>query len=172
MKIVDEKGKLFGKINLIDLLALIIIAAAVIFLAVRFLGGAGNNAINGATKLTYTAQVQAIDQATYDEVMRQMEQAGGKDQLMANGELLDPYVTKVEAVPHVSYNTDAAGNTVRSEENYDGGRWDLTFTVEANVADPVTSKLGTQEVRVGKSHILKTTHFEFSYSLIMTCDWG
>ena len=172
MKIVDEKGKLFGKINLIDLLALIITAAAVIFLAVRFLGGSGGDVINGATKLTYTAQVQAVDQPTYNEVLRQMELAGGKDQLMANGELLNAYVTKVEAVPHVSYNTDAAGNTVRSEENYDGGRWDLTFTVEANVADPVTSKLGTQEVRVGKSHILKTTHFEFTYGSVLTCDWA
>ncbi len=172
MKIVDEKGKLFGKINLIDLLALIIIAAALIFLAVRFLGGSGSDVINGATKLTYTAQVQAVDKATYDEVMRQMELVDNKDQLMANGELLNAYVTKVEAVPHVSYNTDAAGNMLRSVEDYPDGRLDLTFTVEGEVADPTTSKLGTQEVRVGKSHILKTTHFEFAYSIIMTCDWG
>lgn len=172
MKIVDEKGKLFGKINLIDLLALIIIIAAVIFLAVRFLGGAGSGVIDGATKLTYTAQATGIDQATYDEVLRQMELAGGKDQLMANGELVDGYVTAVEAAPHVSYNTDAQGNTVRSEENYDGGRLDLTFTVEVNVADPITNKVGTQEVRVAKTHILKTVHLEFPYTTIMTCNWG
>lgn len=172
MKIIDEKGKLFGKINLIDLLALVLIAAALVLLAVRFLRPAGSDPVNGATKLTYTAQVQAVDQATYDEVLRQMENAGGRDQLMANGELLDAYVTKVEAVPHVAYNTDAAGNTVQDVEDFEGGRWDLTFTVEANVADPITNKVGTQEVRVAKSHILKTVHFEFAYSLIMTCDWG
>ncbi len=172
MKIIDEKGRLFGKINLVDLLAIVIVAAALIFLAVRFLGGSGNDVINGATKLTYTAQVQAVDQATYDEVMRQMELAGGRDQLMADGKLVDGYVTKVEATPHVSFNTDASGNMVRSEENYDGGRWDLTFTVEANVADPITNKVGTQEVRVAKSHILKTVHFEFAYTNIITCEWG
>lgn len=171
MKIVDDKGKLFGKINLIDLLALVIIAAAVVFLAARFLFPSGSDPINGASKLTYTTQVQAVDDDTYQEVLRQMELAGGKDQLMANGDLVDGYVTGVEAVPHVSYNPDSAGNMVRTEENYPGGRWDLTFTVEANVADPITNKVGTQEVRVAKNHILKTVHFEFSYSNIMTCDW-
>ncbi len=171
MKIIDEKGKLFGKINLIDLLALVLVAAALILLAARFLLPSGSDPVNGATKLVYTAQVQAVDQATYDEVLRQMENAGGRDQLMANGELLDAYVTKVEAEPHVAYNTDAAGNTVRDVEDFEGGRWDLTFTVEANVPDVVTNKVGTQEVRVAKSHILKTAHFEFAYSLIMTCDW-
>lgn len=171
MKIIDEKGKLFGKINLIDLLALVLIVAALVLLAVRFLLPSGSDPINGATKLTYTAQVQSVDQATYEEVMRQMENAGGRDQLMANGELLDAYVTKVEAVPHVGYNTNAAGEVVRDVEDFEGGRLDLTFTVEANVADVVTNKVGTQEVRVAKSHILKTAHFEFSYSLIMTCDW-
>ncbi len=171
MKIVDEKGKLFGKINLIDLLALVLVAAALILLAVRFLRPAGDDPVSGTTKLIYTAQVQSVDQATYDEVMRQMENAGGKDQLMANGELLDAYVTKVEAAPHVGYSVDAAGNVLRIVEDFEGGRFDLTFTVEANVPDAVTNKVGTQEVRVAKSHILKTTHFEFPYSIIMTCDW-
>ncbi len=171
MKIVDEKGKLFGKINLIDLLALVLVAAALILLAVRFLRPAGDDPVSGTTKLVYTAQVQSVDQATYDEVMRQMENAGGKDQLMANGELLDAYVTKVEAAPHVGYSVDAAGNVLRIVEDFEGGRFDLTFTVEANVPDAVTNKVGTQEVRVAKSHILKTTHFEFPYSIIMTCDW-
>ena len=32
-------------------------------------------------------------------------------------------------------------------------------------------KVGTQEVRVGKGHILKTTHFEFNYGVIQTCEW-
>ncbi len=171
MKIIDEKGKLFGKINLIDLLALVLVAAALILLAVRFLRPAESDPVSGTTKLIYTAQVQSVDQATYEEVMRQMENAGGKDQLMANGELLDAYVTKVEAVPHVGYNITSTGEIVRDVEDFDGGRLDLTFTVEANVPDPVTNKVGTQEVRVAKGHILKTTHFEFAYSVIMTCDW-
>lgn len=171
MKIVDEKGKLFGKINVIDLLVVLVLVAAVIFLAVRFLGG-GSNPVNQTTKITYTTTAVSVEQATYEEVLRHMEENGGKDQLMANGELVDGYVVKAEAVPHVNYSTDAQGNVVRSVEDYEGGRLDVTFTVEANVADPIATKVGTQEVRVAKNHILKTVHFEFPYSTIMTCDWG
>ncbi len=169
MKLIDEKGKLFGKINLIDLLALIIVVAAVVFLAVRFLSPSDSGLGANAVKLTYTAQVQAVDEATYREVQRFLDEAPDhRDQLMANGELLPAYVTGVTAVPHVSYNPDSTGHMVRFEE---ADRLDLTFTVEAMVDDPIVNKVGTQEVRVAKSHILKTTHFEFPYSTIMTCDW-
>lgn len=171
MKIIDEKGKLFGKINVIDLLVLVLIVAALILVAARFLAPSGSNVIDSTTKLTYTTQVSGVDQSIYDEVQRQMSDAGGKDQLMADGKLVDAYITGVEATPHVNYSVDAQGNVVRSVEDYDGGRLDLTFTVEANVADPITNKVGTQEVRVAKPHILKTTHFEFTYSTILTCDW-
>lgn len=173
MKLVDEKGKLFGKINLIDLVVLVVVIAALAFAALRLTGGKGANPVTSSTKLTYTARVNGIDNVTYEEVLRQMEAAGGRDQLMADGALVDGFVTKVEAVPHVNYVETAEGEVKYFEEDTDnGGRWDVTFTVEANVPDPTTNKVGTQEVRVGKSHILKTTHFEFSYSVITTCDWG
>ena len=38
MKIIDEKGRLFGKLNLIDLLVIVLILA-VVFVAVWKLGG-------------------------------------------------------------------------------------------------------------------------------------
>ena len=92
---------------------------------------------------------------------------------MADGKLVDGFVTGVVATPHVNYGTAADGTTVRSEEDpANGGRWDLLFTVEANVPDPTVNKVGTQEVRVFKNHILKTTHFEFQYSTVQTCEWG
>lgn len=172
MKLIDEKGKLFGKINVIDLLVIIVVIAALAFAALKLRGGAGNP-INDTTKLTYTALVTSVNNETYEEVLRQIQAAGGKDQLMADGKLVDGYVTGVEAAPHVNYAANSYGETIRSvEDPEDGGRWDLTFTVEANVADPITNKVGTQEVRVGKTHILKTVHFEFSYGTILTCDWG
>lgn len=172
MKIVDEKGKLFGKINLIDLLAIIILVAAVVLLAARFLAPSGPAGKSETAKLTYTVQAQAVDQATYDQVLRFLAEGEGKDQLMANGELVDgAYVVGVEATPHINYNTDANGQTVVAIEDYDNGRLDLLFTVEAQVEDATTSLVGTQEVRVAKSHILKTTHFEFPYTLVQSCTW-
>lgn len=171
MKLIDEKGKLFGKINIIDLLVIVVVIAALAFAALRLRGG--SNPVDATTKLTYTTMVSSVDNATYQEVLRQLDAAGGKDQLMADGALVDAFVTDVTAQPHVNHAVAANGEMVRSVEDPDqGGRWDLTFTVEANVVNPTTNKVGTQEVRVAKNHILKTVHFEFSYSTIMTCDWN
>ena len=173
MKLVDEKGKLFGKINIIDLVVLVVIIAALAFAALRLRGGDDANPINSTTKLTYTTLVNGVENHIYEEVVRQMEAAGGQDQLMADGKLVDGFVTDVVAIPHVNYGIAADGTMVRSQEDPEnGGRWDLLFTVEANVADPTVNKVGTQEVRVFKNHILKTTHFEFQYSTVQSCDWG
>lgn len=35
---IDEKGRLFGKVNLVDLIIILIVIAAVVFLGVKFLG--------------------------------------------------------------------------------------------------------------------------------------
>lgn len=172
MKIIDEKGKFFGKINLIDLLALLVLVAALVFVAVKFTTPAEDSAIGPTTKLTYVATVNGVLPDIYDELMRQMDQCGGTDQLMANGEMVDAYITKVEAKPHLNYTTKDDGTIVISEDTGDNMRYDVSFTVEAQVDSAVTNKVGTQEVRVGKSHILKTTHFEFSYSTITYCQWG
>lgn len=172
MKLIDEKGRLFGKLNLIDLLVVVILIAALIFLALRLTGGEAATPIGETTKLTYTVQVNGVSQATYDEIQRHMTNGGGRDQLMASGDLLDAYVTGVTASPHINYQPDADGVVTSSPEQGDDARLDLVFTVEANVPDPVTNLVGTQEVRVGKGHILKTVHFEFSYGVVLTCDWN
>ena len=173
MKLIDEKGKLFGKLNIIDLLVLVVIIAALGFAALRLRGGEAANPVTYSTKLTYTTLVGPIDKDLYQEILHQMEAAGGQDQLMADGALVDGFVTGVEARPHRTYETNSDGVIVASEEDVNnGGRYDLIFTVEANVPSVTTNKVGTQEVRVGKTHILKTTHFEFAYSTIQSCTWG
>lgn len=172
MKIIDEKGKLFGKLNLIDLLVVVVLIAAILFLALRFTKGDTAAPIGSTTPLTYTVQVAGVSRPVYIEVQRQLAAAGGRDQLMASGDMLDAYVTGVTATPHVNYQPDASGVVTSSEETGENARVDLLFTVEAQVTDPVTNAVGTQEVRVGKGHILKTVHFEFTNGSIITCDWG
>lgn len=172
MKIIDEKGKLFGKLNLIDLLVALVLIAALLFLAFRLTRGSNANPVNSSTKLTYTTLVAGITPDVYAEVQRQLDAAGGRDQLMASGDLLNAYVTKVEATPHINYQPDDNGVVVASVETGDNARLDLIFTVEATVVNPIVNEVGTQEVRVGKTHILKTTHFEFAYGSVLTCDWG
>ncbi len=168
MKVVDEKGKIFGKLNIIDLLVILLLIVAVCLVAIKVLrhDGAGNGS---GTTLTYTVEIDGVAKSVYEEVKSFLPADGSGDQLMANGALVDAYVTDVKAIPHVNYGVNDAGQaTVSTEQN---GRLDLIFTVRANVFNTITNEVGTQEVRVGKTHILKTTHFEFINGTILSCDW-
>lgn len=161
MKLVDEKGKLFGKLNIVDLLVIIVIVAAAALLAFKFLGG-GSVGNGAAPKLIYTVRVMEVDQATYENVCQYVDSASGlRDQLMANGQLLDGYIVDVTATEHVASPNDEVG----------GETLDLLFTIEATPSDTVQNTVGTQEVRIGKTHIVKSQHIEFENGVIMTCQW-
>ena len=138
---IDEKGRLFGKINIVDLLVILVVIIAAVVLGMKFLKPGGSSVAGGSAAST----------------------------LMASGELLDGQVTGVEATPHADNVTvNTSGDTVAFTA--DKGLLDLTFTVECNVANPITTEIGTQEVRVGKSHILKTDKFELN-GVVLDCTW-
>ncbi len=161
MKVIDEKGRLFGKVNIVDLLVLVLIVAAAAVLGMKFLGGRGAPG-ETAQKLTYTVRVMGVTQETYENVCQYVDkQAGIKEQLQASGKLLPGYIVDVTASPHLPISTDTVG----------GDTLDLLFTVEATVTDLVKNEVGTQEVRVGKSHILKGQHIEFEKGTVMMCQW-
>ena len=163
---IDEKGRLFGKLNIVDLLVILVVLIAVVVLGVKFLGGREGSAVNPTTTpVTYTVLVTGVRPEVYESIQEYIP-----GQLMASGEMLDGYVTAVTAVEHEEQITvSTTGNAVVFPLNQ--GLLDLTFTVECNVVNPVTTEIGTQEVRVGKSHILKTDRFEV-VGLITDCTWG
>ncbi len=171
MKLVDERGKLFGKLNIIDLLVilLLIVAVALIGWKVTRKDGASNAS---RTILTYTVEVEGVDQEVYEGIKAYVPgESGIGDQLMANGEMVDAYVTNVTAAPHEGglTMTDVNGTTMTFPVEGDD-TLDLTFTIQANVVNSVTNEVGTQEVRIGKSHIVKTVHFELNNGTITTCE--
>lgn len=168
----DEKGRLFGKINIIDLLVILLVVIVAAVVAVKLLGG--NEGLPGgessSTKLTYTVEVDGVKPEVYENLKGYVDQEGG-DQLMASGDMLTAYVTGVKAEPHeesVSVNTSNGVLTLPTES----GLLDLTFTIEGEVVNPVTTELGTQEVRIGKTHTVKTVHFELANGVITDCQWG
>ena len=167
----DEKGRLFGKINIVDLLVLILVVllAAVVGLKLLGKGGVLPGAEGGAATLTYTVQVNNVYPEVYDSIVEYVEQEGG-DQLMASGTKLNGYVTDVVAKPHdnsTTINSATGALTLPLADNL----LDLTFTVTVHVANSATNEVGTQEVRIGKVHTLKTTHFEFANGIITNCQW-
>lgn len=172
MKVIDEKGKLFGKLNIIDLVVIVLIIAAVAVVGVKLLGGSGGIA-STETKLTYTVRVTAQNENIADFVAEYVDSATGKsDQLLAGGGLLNAYVVDFWTEP-TSYNVT---NTY-SVEVYDqqaaeaAGLIDLCFVIETTVSNTVINEVGTQEVRVGRNHIVKTAHMEFDNGVVENCTW-
>lgn len=172
MKVIDEKGKLFGKLNLIDLLVIILIIAALVVVGVKVLGG-GEESAAPSTRLTYTVRVTAQRTELAGRIAEYVDTATGKkDQLMAGGNMLDAYIVDYWTEPS-QYNkmSDGTVELFDSAAAEEAGLVDVCFVIEAYVADTVTNEVGTQEVRLGKTHIVKTTHLEFNSGTIESCTW-
>lgn len=185
MKILDEKGKLFGKINVIDLLVIVVIFAVLIGIGAKVLGGNADESSNPeasqsgqsgqAAKLTYTVRVTAQREDVVEWLKHYVDPAQGKKaQLQHGGELVkDAYVVDFWTEP-CRYNVISNGEVeiIGAAEADAAGLVNLCFVVEAMVGDSVTSEVEGQEVRVGKSNIVKTQHFEFANGYVIDCEWG
>lgn len=142
MKLVDEKGRLFGKLNLIDLAVIIIVLAVVAAVGMKLFG---NKAVASATTQQVTLTYEVVAQNVPDHVAEYcVAHTGG--QLLSSGKLLDGYITGCEAVEV-------------SDEN--GTHTDLYFTIEVNTTFSSSAYVvGSQEVRVGMEHLVKTSDIE------------
>ena len=86
---IDEKGRLFGKINIVDLIVILVIVIAAVVVGMKFLGGSGNSVINPAkTHVTYQVLVEGVQPEVYENIQEHIPGT-----LMASGEFLDGQVT-------------------------------------------------------------------------------
>lgn len=167
MSIIDKKGKLFGKLNIIDLIAILLILAVLALVGYKFLDGKPSGLSGSGQSIVYTVEVKGVRPEVYESVKEMLP-----SQLMAADEMLDAYVTDVKATPvendtyEVSRNRDTGKETISRTS---GGTYHLVFTIEGTINNTMTSELGTQEIRVGKSHIVKTTTFELDGGIITSC---
>lgn len=175
MKVIDEKGRLFGKLNVIDLLALLLAAAVAVLLVVRMSKGRVSGLPTSDKEpvtIVYTVTVPNVPPESYEVVRRFVDRAADKrDQLMTGTQLLNGYVTDCTAVPHISYTTDANGQVSAVPSSGEDSRLDLTFTLEAEVTNIITNAVGSQEVRVGNGQYVKTAHLDF-YGTILDARWS
>ena len=160
MKIVDEKGKLFGIINIVDLLVVLFILAVVGGVVWKIFGAGISNAAleastaKNGTDVTYTVRVSGVRDNVRDDILA-ME---FPQQLGINEGLVDAsYIVSVDVEPSTALSTD--GEFAQMVE-YD--RNDLIFTIEARVPKGDFITVGSQEVRVGKAHTVKSQFIEFN----------
>lgn len=143
MKLIDEKGRLFGKINLIDLLVILLLVAALAAVVWKLGGSKAAASVAGTDKtVVYTVEFEDIPADIADFAQTQLHKS-----LVNDSKIISAVITDTRT------------------EHYDNelGHVRLYITVEASASfTGNVYKVGPQEVRVGYEYILKTSEFELT----------
>ena len=113
---IDEKGKLFGKLNIIDLIAIILIVAVVALLGYKLTSSSGGFTENGQ-QVRFTVKVEGVDAQVYENIQDLIP-----GQLMTGSQMLNGKIVAVEGTQveedSIRYRKDAGSNqltTYRSD---------------------------------------------------------
>ena len=164
MKIV-KNGRLFGKLNIVDVLILLVVIAAVAFLAVRMVGGSGGETIaadepSAQANLRYTVLCEdmplmqaenAVTAVTAEDYELKLDDDSilkvSPNQIFNSNKFQDAQITSAEILPQ--------------DDSADGQRVTVRFVIEAAAKNTVGSfVVGTQEVRIGRDSTVKTVDIE------------
>ncbi len=157
------------KWNAVDLVIVIVVAVLLIFGCVKLFGGKGASPNVQKSQITYTVKVCGIEKESYASIQKYVP-----GELMASGAKVDGQITNVTSEPSVVYvNLNSDGTTPALLPVQSNDLVDAVFTIEATIEteDVITAKVGTQEVRIGKPHIVKTEYIELT-GTVLTVDWG
>ncbi len=157
----EQKSK--KKFNVIDVIAVILILAALAFVGFKLMNCGGESGEAKMIHVTYVAKAEGVDKSLYDNCVEHLPSP-----LMASGEILNGQIESVSQEPY--YVLDENGDWV--EDPY---HVNLYFTASIDVPDAAvqTTKVGDQEVRVGKTdYVLKSEYIEFSDITIVDVQWG
>lgn len=154
-KVIDEKGKLFGFINIVDLMVIIVILFLIAVVAVRILSpkrnAEGTSVIEGKQEVYATLYVQ-------NAVPESLDILKPGDKLVANNKFTTAEIVSIESKPANFVSSDSEGNLKVVPHPL----WlDLIVVVkdEVNMSNPIL-KIGEQDARVNYPIILKTQQFE------------
>ena len=164
MKIV-KNGRLFGKLNIVDVLILLVVIAAVAFLAVRMVGGSGGETIaadepSAQANLRYTVLCEdmplmqaenAVTAVTAEDYELKLDDDSilmvSPNQIFNSNKFKDAQITSAEIL--------------QQDDSADGQRVTVRFVIEAAAKNTVGSfVVGTQEVRIGRDYTVKTVDIE------------
>ncbi|MBE6996508.1 MAG: DUF4330 domain-containing protein [Ruminococcaceae bacterium] len=158
----EKKVCRIGKFNVVD-----IIAVAMILLVVAFAGWkllSSGEPVEEEPEpdpemigITYVVCAEKVSADVYESLKNNIP-----SQLSAGGKMVEGHVTEMAMEPYLVLSAD--GQWVEDPRYVT-----LTFTItaETEVEEVMSNKVGTQEVRIGKPHILKTDLIEISNTVIV-----
>ncbi len=149
MKIIDDKGKLFGLINIIDFLVAVLVVLVIAGVAYKI----RTPAATGEVKLV---EVQVMVPCVRPELIGVISVG---DPMVAGNSYTNVKVKSVEIKPALLVNSDSKGKRVMVTDPY---LKDVYVTVEGTTTlSSATITLGGQEIRVGKDYYVKSLDYEF-----------
>lgn len=154
MRLLDEKGRIFGLVNIID--------AAIVLVLLLIIGGASYKlffpkAAATPTPVEFVVRVSGVTPET-----ARMVKAG--DRMVAGASYVPVTVKQVAVEPAFTTETDAAGQKVPAQDPHFK---DLIVTLEGET--PITTaqiKMGNQEIRAGRDYYLKSLTYELKGTII------
>lgn len=150
MKIINEKGKLFGLINILDLITIVLIVAVVFGAYTKFFKGGTNLSIissNRTKEMEFVVRLSPNYEAYFSQL------AVG-DKIAEKKRYLKAEITQVDIVDAYRSVTDENGTVHKKKHPFFKV---ALVTIKGTVSDkdPIY-KLGDQEIRVGTPHWVTT----------------
>ena len=161
MKLINEKGKLFGLINLIDLLVLLAVLGAAAALIVRFVLPAADLSDPMET-VVFTVRVRGLQGRVRPLINEGL--ARSRQYCTVEGQPIDgAFVRSVSFEAYIQQTATSAGEIVDAEVE---DRWDAVFVLEAEVPrDAAPIMVDTQGIRIGINHTVRTADLEYIGSI-------
>ena len=154
MKIVNEKGKLFGLINVVDLVILVAVVCLAGAIVWQLAGDKVSDAISPEVEMTTVMKVPGTPPELVEEALRQ-DLVG--QHLVSGGVVLDAYISDVWVEDYIKQQPTDDGRVV---DALIPSQKTLCFEIKSMVPqNTATPKIGSQEVRSGMTFILKTQTF-------------
>ncbi len=154
MRFIDEKGRLFGIINPVDLIVIVLVLSIVGGIGYRFLSSMLNMSENSLEE-EKEAYVTLYASLQIPEVAESIKIG---DRLVANNQYTDAEVVDVQVTPAQYVDSNSEGKAVKSEHPL----WkDVKIVIKEKInASDVILKVSEQEVRVGYPFVFKTQTVE------------
>ena len=153
MKLIDEKGKLFGKINVIDLCVILIVVLALSLFAIKKVSFKKTE--NAGVEITYTVNIKNVRSQTVSELENSKDLGvfAGK-----TGEALG-VITKVTSEESEDFVVDKNGNYVKTVQP---DRYDVTITLTTMGTENANGVYteGGKQLFIGEGVTISTSNIE------------
>lgn len=157
----QKKAFRIGKFNIVDIFFVLLILAVALYAAARLLNRGGSIEVP-TMEITYVVRVQNVATELYQNSKDNLPSP-----LMASGARLNGQIQSVEMTPYLVLGPDG-------QWYQDPDHVNLYFTCTATVPKEsvMTTKVGEQEVRIGKTdYIMKSETVEFQNGTVVDVQW-